>query len=96
MWKSLLLQLAIPSVALVGATLASFGQDSTRREVPLKVAELLDEIAHNRFEDESGVFGVGRLIMPAGHDRVGLVRNRGAKEPAYVDADRYGFRSDAS
>jgi hypothetical protein len=86
----LLAGLIVPTVPLFGVAIRSSGQDSTKNETPLRVAELLDEIVQHRFEDDSGVFGITRLVTPAGHSRLSVNRNPSTLEPTYADADRYG------
>jgi hypothetical protein len=65
-------------------------QNSLGAETPIRIAELLDQIVQEKFQEEAGVFGLSRLPFMDGHTRVyGLNAERKDVDPRLVKANAF-------
>ena len=67
-------------------------QRSLGAETPIRIAELLDQVVQEKFQEEAGVFGLSRLPFIDGHNRVyGLTADRKDTDPRLEKANAYNY-----
>src|SRR5438309_818000 len=70
----------LAAAGFTAAGVAAGGELSAEDESALKVAEILDSIVQPRFQTDSGVFGLSRIVTISGHERVAGFKTAGPAE----------------